>query len=73
MRIQKGFTIQGGTRETHCLKILKNLYGQKQAGRVWNKHLQDILSELGWEQSKADDCVYYKTGVIFCVYVDNVI
>jgi hypothetical protein len=71
MRIPKGFTIQGGTRETHCLKILKNLYGQKQAGRVWNKHLHEILLELGWEQSKADDCVYYKNGVIFCVYVDD--
>ena len=71
MRIPKGFTIQGGTRDTHCLKLLKNLYGQKQAGRVWNRHLHEILLELGWEQSKADDCVYYKNGVIFCVYVDD--
>ena len=71
MRIPKGFTIQGVTRETHALKLLQNLYGQKQAGRVWNQHLHQILLELGWTQSKADDCVYYKDGVLFCVYVDD--
>ena len=70
-RIPKGFTIQGVTRETHVLKLLQNLYGQKQAGRVWNQHLHQILLELGWTQSKADDCVYYKDGVLFCVYVDD--
>ena len=71
MRIPKGFTIDGVTRETHALKLLQNLYGQKQAGRVWNKHLHEILLELGWIQSTADDCVYYKGDVIFCVYVDD--
>ena len=71
MRIPKGFTIDGVTRETHALKLLQNLYGQKQAGRVWNKHLHEILLELGWTQSTADDCVYYKGDVIFCVYVDD--
>ena len=71
MRIPKGFTIDGVTRETHALKLLKNLYGQKQAGRVWNQHLHQTLIDLGWVQSIADDCVYYKGNVIFCVYVDD--
>jgi Reverse transcriptase (RNA-dependent DNA polymerase) len=71
MKIPKGFTISGGNRRTHVLRILRNLYGQKQAGRVWNQHLHNNLIKLGWEQSIADDCVYYKGNVIFCVYVDD--
>jgi Reverse transcriptase (RNA-dependent DNA polymerase) len=71
MKIPKGFTIQNGDRNTHVLRILRNLYGQKQAGRVWNQHLHRKLLELGWVQSIADDCVYYKGNVLFVVYVDD--
>jgi hypothetical protein len=40
MKIPRGFEIDGKPNKTHVLKLLKNLYGQKQAGRVWNQHLQ---------------------------------
>jgi Reverse transcriptase (RNA-dependent DNA polymerase) len=65
MRIPKGFTIGKGSNKTHVLKLVQNLYGQKQAGRIWNKHLHHILLELGWVQSKVDDCLYYKGDVLF--------
>lgn len=71
MKIPKGFTIQCGDQNTHALKLIKNLYGQKQAGRVWNQHLHSQLIKMGWKQSTADDCVYYWKNVIFCVYVDD--
>jgi Reverse transcriptase (RNA-dependent DNA polymerase) len=67
----EGFTIQNGNQSTHVLRILQNLYGQKQAGRVWNHHIHQKLLELGWVQSIEDDCVYYKGNVIFVVYVDD--
>jgi Reverse transcriptase (RNA-dependent DNA polymerase) len=38
---------------------------------VWDQHLHNRLTELGWTQSIADDCVYYKGSVIFVVYVDD--
>jgi Reverse transcriptase (RNA-dependent DNA polymerase) len=60
MKIPKGFTVKGGSQTTHVIKLLKNLYGQKQAGRVWNQHLHKILIKLGWTQSQVDDCLYYK-------------
>ena len=34
----------------YVLKIVKNLYGQKQAGRVWNKHLVAKLLLAGFTQ-----------------------
>jgi Reverse transcriptase (RNA-dependent DNA polymerase) len=58
MKIPKGFEIDGKTRSTHVLKLVKNLYGQKQARRVWNQHLHGALLDMGWKQSKIDECLY---------------
>jgi histone deacetylase 1/2 len=47
------------------------LYGQKQAGRVWNKHLHKGLVEMGFTQSKIDECIYFRGATIFLCYVDD--
>ena len=72
MDIPKGFDMAGGN-ENHCLKILKNIYGQRQAGRIWSLHLKKGLQECGFRQSAVDECVFYKKQVIFMVYVDDAI
>ena len=71
MKLPMGFDIPGTTPGSKVIKLLKNLYGQKQAGRIWNLHLHNNLLKIGWKQSEADECVYFKNGVIFCVYVDD--
>ncbi len=53
------------------LKLLKNIYGQMQAGRVWNSFLVDKLTSLGYTASLIDDCVLFFGDIIFMVYVDN--
>ena len=35
----------------YILLLLNNLYGQKQAGRVWNQFLVEKLLSIGFEQS----------------------
>ena len=50
---------------------LRNLYGQKQAGRVWNEYLIEKLRSIGFTQSLIDECVFYCDDVIFIVYVDD--
>jgi hypothetical protein len=35
----KGFDLDKGDSEDYVLKLHKNVYGQKQTGRVWNKYL----------------------------------
>jgi hypothetical protein len=67
----RDFSIEGKNRSTHVLKLVKNLYGQKQAGRIWNKYLHEKLVCLDWIQSSADECVYYKDSIVFLVYVDD--
>jgi hypothetical protein len=51
--------------------LKKNLYGQKQAGQVWNQYLHDGLIARGLIQSKVDMCVYYYGKVVLLAYVDN--
>jgi hypothetical protein len=71
MDIPKGYKIKGVTHASHVIKLIKNLYGQKQAGRVWNKHLEAGLMKIGFQPSKIDPCLYYKGQVVFLVYVDD--
>jgi hypothetical protein len=58
MEIPQGFETEG-YKNSHCLKLKKNLYGQKQAGRVWNQFLHRGLTQLGFKQSAVNKCVYY--------------
>jgi hypothetical protein len=57
------------------LKLHRNVYDQKQAGRVWNQHLTKILiKKLGFEQSRVDECVFYNKGqVMYILYTDDLI
>jgi hypothetical protein len=55
------------------LKLEKNLYGQKQAGRVWYQHLKKNLLKLGFKASNIDECVFYYGKTIFIVYTDDTI
>jgi hypothetical protein len=62
-------------RNKSALKLLKNLYGLKQAGRLWNQMLDVKLRELKYKQSSVDMCLYYKimktTLMLAGVYVDD--
>ncbi|MEM7283838.1 MAG: reverse transcriptase domain-containing protein, partial [Pseudomonadota bacterium] len=52
-------------------KLIKNLYGLKDAGRTWFQFLRKGLLERGWEQSEIDTCVFTKRGIILILYVDD--
>jgi hypothetical protein len=54
------------------LKLEANLYGSKQAGRVWNHHLVHILTrECDFTQSEVDECIFYQGHNIFVLYTDD--
>lgn len=58
-------------------KLNKNIYGLKQAARVWNKKLNSILIKEGYKQSQVDLCLYTKDisddKVYIILYVDDII
>jgi hypothetical protein len=60
-----------GIPKKHVLKLEKNIYGQKQAGRMWNLFLMDKLMSIGFTMSLLDDCVFFCDDIIFMVYVDD--
>jgi Reverse transcriptase (RNA-dependent DNA polymerase) len=59
MELPKGIQTRYGDGRTNVLKLLKNVYGQKQAGRVWSQHLSKGLHKLGFKPSQIDVCVYH--------------
>jgi hypothetical protein len=71
MELPKGIQLSSGNSRTHVLRLINNLYGQKQAGRVWNQHLAKVLHKAGFVASIVDECVFYKGKTIFIVYVDD--
>jgi Reverse transcriptase (RNA-dependent DNA polymerase) len=71
--ILKGCSIDGD-KDKWALKVLNNIYGQKQAGRVWYKYLTNkLINEMGFQQSKYDPCVLWKNGCLLGVYTDDTI
>lgn len=71
MELPLGIETCHGNSKDHVLKLLANLYGQKQAGRVWNGYMVEKLQSIGFEPSLIDECVFYRDDVIFIVYVDD--
>ena len=71
MKIPKGFTIDNANPKDYVLSIKKNIYGQKQAGRVWNRHLVQKLLMAGFTQSNEDECVFYHGKCIYMLYTDD--
>jgi hypothetical protein len=63
--------LKGGNSKTHVLTLLKNVYGQQQAGKIWSDFLMDKLTSIGFVPSPVDKCIYICQNVIFLVYVDD--
>jgi len=74
MKLPKGFKIHNEEgKGKHCLRLLKNNYRLKQAGRVWNLHLHKGLIKLKYVQSKTDPCLYYRKDTMLAIYIDDCI
>ena len=61
------------SRKTHALKLISNVYGEKQAGRVWNKLMVKGMRDIRFTPSAFNPCLYYRGSVLFLVYIDDCI
>jgi hypothetical protein len=59
--------------QPNVLKLLKNLYGLKDAGLTWFEHLKNRLIQGGLKQSLVEPCIFVKGTLILLVYVDDCI
>lgn len=55
-------------------KILRSLYGLKQAARDWNKLCVSELEKMGFRQSEVDPCllIHKERKIIILTYVDDI-
>lgn len=63
-----GYEVQG--KENMVCRLIKSIYGLKQAVKVWNERLDKVLKEHCFIQSEADPCLYFKrmnNKIIFIV------
>ena len=73
MRLPQGYKHNGMMRKPPALKLICNVYGQKQAGRVWNKYMDQGMHEISFTPSKFDPCLYFCGSIVFLVYIDDCI
>jgi len=69
MHAPPGFDLPPGM----LLKLIKAIYGLRQASRVWNLRLHEVLTEFGFERCPVDPCLYYHPvhRVYLLIYVDD--
>ena len=59
-------------------RLNKATYGLAQAGRCWNNKFCDDMTAIGFDQAKADPCVFRKvvdgkTEVVVVVHIDDIL
>jgi hypothetical protein len=75
MKQPKGMVVKG--KEHLVCKLLKGLYGLKQASHLWYNDVCEQLISYGLKKSSFDPCVFYddngKSLTIVAIYVDDFI
>jgi len=73
MRAPDGIRLPGRS----VYRLRKSLYGLKQAGRIWNKLIDEKLRGIGFTPLDSDSCVYIRRRVdeiaLLLLYVDDII
>lgn len=56
----------------YALKIHRNIYRQKQAGRVCNQYVvRKQVKDLGFQQSVVDECAFCRGSTLYILYMDD--
>lgn len=74
MSIPQGFDKQ---RPNHACKLIKSLYGLKQASRQWNFKFGQVMKYAGFSQSLHDHSLFYirtkNSTTLLLLYVDDIV
>jgi len=68
MRVPRGFRT---SKEGHVLKLIRSLYGAKDAPKLWFELLSKALISEGFTQSGLDACLWYRKDIFIVLFVDD--
>ena len=75
MEQPEGFIAKG--QDNKVCKLLKSIYGLKQASRSWNYRFDQAVKSFGFDQNLEEPCVYKrgegKSVVFLILYVDDML
>ncbi len=75
MEQPQGFEEPG--KEDWVMRLMKSIYGMKQASQIWNQTFHNAMVSWGFERLSCDWCVYRRQSplgtIIFAVHVDDII
>ena len=54
-------------------KLDRAVYGARDAGALWHKHLCTLLSNAGYHPLRGDPCLFVKGAIRLLVYVDDLL
>ena len=67
--------VSGDTKRMVC-KLMKSIYGLKQASRQWYYNFHQVIISSGFEMNMVDDCIYRKFSgskrIYLVLYVDDI-
>ena len=59
------------------MRLMKSIYGMKQASRIWNQTFHNAVTQWGFERLECEWCVYRRqsaSGItIFVLHVDDIL
>ena len=71
----KGFVNPANARKV-C-KLMKSIYGLKQASQSWNLRFDEVVKEFGFIKNEEEPCLYKKASgsalVFLVLYVDDIL
>lgn len=75
MEQPRGFEVP--EKEDWVMRLMKSIYGMKQASRIWNQTFHFAVTQWGFERLSCEWCVYRRataSGVIFfALHVDDIV
>ena len=69
LQLPDGIETESGNSRRQVIKLLRNIYVQKQAYKVWADFLSDNLFKIIFKRSNIDKCMFYCGNLVFLVYV----
>ena len=71
MTLPYGFLTWHGHAKAYVLRLINNIYGQKQVGKVFADYRDEKLCEINLKFLVSDECVFGRGKMIFVAYIDD--